>query len=135
MKKKMIELNIVVGLSILFAANACGQTGERYDLTWSTIDGGGTTSSSERFTLTGTIGQPDAAYSASAGFGIQGGFWSGGPLCFVDFGEFAEFAMMWFNTGSDMAADLNDDSNVNLTDLRMFADLWLHVCPKGWPLW
>ena len=135
MKKKMIELNIVVGLSILFAANACGQTGERYDLTWSTIDGGGTTSSSERFTLTGTIGQPDAAYSASAGYGIQGGFWSGGPLCFVDFQEFAQFALMWLSFDAHVAADLDGDSNVDLTDLRMFADQWLHVCPKGWPLW
>lgn len=126
MKKKMTELNIAVLLSILFAANVYGQTGDRYDLTWSTIDGGGATSSSERFTLTGTIGQPDAAYSASAGYGIQGGFWSGGPLCFVDLEEFAEFALMWLN--------FDADSSVDLADLRMFADQWLHVCPKGWPL-
>ena len=130
----MIELNIVVALSILFAANVYGQTGDRYDLTWSTIDGGGGTSSSERFTLAGTIGQPDAAYSASAGYGIQGGFRSGGPLCVVDFQEFAEFALMWLNVGADMDADMDGDTNVDLTDLRMFADQWLHVCPKGWPL-
>lgn len=45
---------------------------------WSTIDGGGGTSSGGSFTLQGTIGQPDAGTMAGGSFSISGGFWSQG---------------------------------------------------------
>ncbi len=52
----------------------------QYDLSWHTIDGGGGTSGGQGFTLTGTIGQPDAGVMTSGGFTLRGGFWPGRQL-------------------------------------------------------
>jgi hypothetical protein len=46
-------------------------------ITWYTIDGGGGTSSGGTFTLSGTIGQPDAGTLSGGGFQCAGGFWGG----------------------------------------------------------
>lgn len=40
-----------------------------------TIDGGGGSSSSPRFVLSGTIGQPDAHASIGPRYSLDGGFW------------------------------------------------------------
>jgi hypothetical protein len=125
-------------LVVLFpiAVPAMAQSGGDYDLTWSTIDGGGGTSSGGPYTLTGTIGQPDAAYSAGGQYELLGGFWPGGPLCFVDFYSFARFAEQWLYTGPDLAADLyKDEGNiVNYLDLKVFVEEWLYSCPPDWQL-
>lgn len=86
--------------------------------------------------LAGTIGQPDAAYSAGGPYELLGGFWPGGPLCFVDFHHFARFAEYWLQTGSEIPADLykDEDNIVNYHDLRLFVDEWLYSCPYNWPL-
>jgi len=48
------------------------------DLSWNTIDGGGTTfSTGGTFGLGGTIGQPDAGAMSGGNFGLMGGFWGG----------------------------------------------------------
>lgn len=107
-----------------------------YDISWYTIDGGGGTSSGGPYTLTGTIGQPDAAYSAGGEYELLGGFWPGGPLYFVDFKSFARFAEYWLETGTGLPADLYEDEDniVNRLDLGVFVDEWLYYCPPGWPL-
>ena len=40
-----------------------------------TIDGGGGQSDSVRYSLQGTLGQPDARPSVSARYSLDGGFW------------------------------------------------------------
>ena len=119
---------------LLLFSSAFGQSGGDYDLSWSTIDGGGGTSSSGPYTLTGTIGQPDAAYSAGGDYEVLGGFWPGEPLCIVEFNHFARFAELWLVTGSDLPADLYKDDIVNWRDLEVFVDYWLYYCPLGWSL-
>ena len=55
------------------------QNGGPYSLDWSTIDGGGITLASNggAYTLSGTIGQADAAPPLAGGsFALTGGFWS-----------------------------------------------------------
>ena len=69
-----------------------------YNLSWYTIDGGG-----GPFVLTGTTGQPDAAYSKGGNYELLDGFWPGGPLCFVDFKHFARFADNWLPRSWDGA--------------------------------
>jgi hypothetical protein len=55
------------------------QTGGGYDLSWSTIDGGGGTwSTGGSYALGGTIGQPDAGTLAGGSYTLEGGFWPGG---------------------------------------------------------
>lgn len=47
-----------------------------YDLTWWTIDGGGSTSvGGNGYTLCSTIAQPDAGLLAGGHYSLNGGFW------------------------------------------------------------
>jgi subtilisin family serine protease len=105
-----------------------------YVIDWSTIDGGGGTSAGGQYKLIGTIAQYDAAYSQGGSYEWLGGFWPGGPLCFVEFDDFARFADYWLETDSDFPADLDSDKDVDFYDLQRFADIWLCYCPYGWPL-
>jgi hypothetical protein len=107
-----------------------------YELSWYTIDGGGGRSIGGPYTLTGTIGQPDAAYSKGGNYELLGGFWPGGPLCFVNFEHYARFAELWLVTGTGLPADLFEDEYniVNGLDLQVFVDYWLCYCPADWPL-
>jgi hypothetical protein len=105
-----------------------------YQIVWSTIDGGGGTNSGGQYKLSGTIGQPDAGYSAAGNYELLGGFWPGGPLCLVDFPDFTIFADYWLETGSNLPADLDGNGIVNLYDLKLFVDEWLCSCPYNWPL-
>jgi hypothetical protein len=65
-------------LGIAFAGVAATQA-QPYSIDWYTIDSGGGTSTGGAYTLSGTIGQPDASPSALSGgaFTLQGGFWPG----------------------------------------------------------
>jgi len=121
---------------LLFSVQAQAQTGGDYDLSWSTIDGGGGTSAGGQYIVRGTIGQPDAAYSAGGQYEVLGGFWSGGPLCTVNFRHYARFALYWLETGTGLPADLYEDEDniVNWLDLGVFVDEWLYYCPYDWPL-
>lgn len=121
---------------LLLFVSAHAQSGGPYILEWSTIDGGGGQSSGGQYDLTGTIGQPDAAYSEGGQYEMLGGFWPGGPLCIVDFEDFARFAEYWLQTGTELPADLYEDEYdiVDEHDLRVFVDEWLYYCPYDWPL-
>jgi len=135
MKKKTIgdisRLAIwIMLLMISVASTASGQ----YELSWSTIDGGGGTSSGGTYTLTGTIGQPEAGAMSGGPYELLGGFWPGGPLCFVDFYSFARFAEQWLYRGVGLEADLSGDDKVNFADLKLFVAEWLYSCPPDWQL-
>jgi len=96
------------------------------------MDGGGGVSSGGQYVLIGTIGQPDAGYSAAGGYELLGGFWPGGPLCFVEFGDFARFAELWLI--GDLSGDLDNDDDIDFGDLQSLTDYWLLDCPYKWPL-
>lgn len=73
----------IAGITILAAmialsATVYGQSGGNFEITKSTIDGGGGSSSGGDFILTGTIGQPDAGTQTASGdeFALAGGFWA-----------------------------------------------------------
>jgi hypothetical protein len=54
------------------------QASAQLSITWSTIDGGGGTSTGGVFSLSGTIGQHDAGPAMAGGtFTLTGGFWAG----------------------------------------------------------
>ena len=129
--KKQVILITMFALGLI-VSTSLGQ----YELSWYTIDGGGGRSTGGPYALTGTIGQPDAAYSAAGNYELLGGFWPGGPLCFVDFEHFARFAEQWWLTGIGLPADLYDDgyNKVDGLDLQVFVDYWLCYCPTDWPL-
>jgi hypothetical protein len=128
-KIKMIMILGIAALTTFVSMGFCD-----YQIVWSTIDGGGGMSSGGTYVLTGTIGQPDAAYSEGGNYELLGGFWPGGPLCFVEFEDFARFAELWLYQGSGLPADLDDDDDVDIDDLKLFVDYWLLCCPYNWTL-
>lgn len=81
--KKTLQLLALAGSLLVPSAQA-----QTYTIDWYSIDGGGGTSSGGNFTLTGTIGQPDAGTAAGGNYTLTGGFMSvvtviqtpGGPL-------------------------------------------------------
>lgn len=48
---------------------------QTYSIEWFTVDGGGGTSTGGVFTVSGTVGQPDAGTMSGGGFTLSGGFW------------------------------------------------------------
>jgi hypothetical protein len=48
---------------------------QQYSLTWYTFDGGGGTATGGVYSVTGTIGQPDAGKLSGGNYSIEGGFW------------------------------------------------------------
>jgi len=81
-----------------------GQSGGGYDLTWSTIDGGGATSTGGGYELGGTIGQPDAQVPplmSGGGFELTGGFWPVANVCYC-------------------LADMNGDGKKDGRDVQLF---------------
>ena len=65
-------------VSALMFCFACAALAQSYSIDWSTIDGGGGgTSTGGVFTVSGTIGQPDAGGPMTGGnFSLTGGFWA-----------------------------------------------------------
>jgi hypothetical protein len=49
---------------------------QNYSIDWFTIDGGGGTSTGGVYSVSGTIGQPDAGTMSGGNFSLTGGFWS-----------------------------------------------------------
>ena len=130
MRKTKLLLMLGIAFLTIFVPVAYGD----YQIVWSTIDGGGGQSIGGQYVLSGTIGQPDAGYSEGGNYEVLGGFWPGGPLCFVDLPDFTSFADYWLQTGSNLPGDLNGNGIVDLYDLKEFVLEWLCYCPYGWPL-
>ena len=122
--------SIILSLILVFSVSTLAD----YDLSSSTIDGGGGTSEGGQYIVRGTIAQHDAAVSEGGDYGLLGGFWPGEPSCFVDFEHFARFAEYWLEIGTGLPADLYEDGTVNLLDLEKFVQEWLCYCPYNWPL-
>jgi hypothetical protein len=48
---------------------------QSYSIDWHTIDGGGVTSTGGVYSVSGTLGQPDAGKMSGGNYSIDGGFW------------------------------------------------------------
>ena len=71
--KLILKILIAVG-----GACTCGEVAfsQNYSIDWSTIDGGGGTSAGGAYSLSATIGQPDAGTMSGGSYSLSGGFWS-----------------------------------------------------------
>jgi hypothetical protein len=69
--------NHILHSSLLLALTSLATQSESYSIDWSKIAGGGGTSTDGVYTVSGTIGQPDASGALAGGsFSVTGGFWS-----------------------------------------------------------
>ena len=66
-------INTLCLLALLLPPVAWAQT---YSIDWFTIDGGGGTSTGGVYSVSGTIGQPDAGSASGGSYSLIGGFWS-----------------------------------------------------------
>ncbi len=81
MNRRMhVSIALGIALTSLTAVAAPMLGGPQYDISWFTIDGGGGTSTGGGFSLSGTIGQPDAGVMSGGNFTLVGGFWAGGSI-------------------------------------------------------
>src|SRR5437870_13689972 len=66
---------LTLAMGLLLSARVGAQN---YSIDWFTIDGGGGTSTGGVYSLSGTIGQPDANAQPMTGgnYSLVGGFWS-----------------------------------------------------------
>jgi hypothetical protein len=73
--REMKNLTLKAGCLLLLSwAAAHSQT---YSIDWFTIDGGGGTSTGGVYSVSGTIGQPDAGEPSTNGqYAVTGGFWA-----------------------------------------------------------
>ncbi len=77
----------VVFAAVMLLLGFCARA-QNYSIDWHTIDGGGGTSTGGLYSISGTIGQPDAGTMSGGNFSLAGGFWGiidviqipGGPL-------------------------------------------------------
>ena len=108
--------------ALCFAAHA------QYSIDWHTIHGGGGTSTGGVYSVSGTIGQPDAGATMSGGnYTIDGGFWGliaavqtpGAPLLTIARTTTNTVAVFWPSpsTGFTLQQNTNNVNSVNWSDV------------------
>ena len=137
------HLSMIAAASLGFLAGAAyaGPSGGNFEIVSYTIDGGGVIDASGgNFSLSGTVGQPDASGPLTGGaFELAGGFWPGvSPVvCVADlaapFGVLNLqdlFAYIALFNASDPAADLAAPfGTLNLQDLFAYIASFNAGCP------
>lgn len=103
--------SVCLPLAGRLTSTAIAQSGGPYGLSWSTVDGGGSDSTGGNYTLSGTIGQPDAHNHPQAMSGgsyrLTGGLWVI-PGCVA------------------VPADFDEDCDVDQADYQVF-----ETCASG----
>ncbi|MCA9243088.1 MAG: hypothetical protein KDA32_03970 [Phycisphaerales bacterium] len=120
------------------SAAAFGQ----YEINWFTIDGGGGTSAGGVYTVSGTIGQPDAGIMGGGNYTLSGGFWVGvgedcpadltgdGVIGLADLAQLiAAFGTSLGDPNYDPGADITGDDAVGLSDLALLLSVFGTSCP------
>ena len=76
--KRILTISSFAFILLITTIALAQSSGGDFEITKSTIDNGGGTSSGGEFSVTGTIGQPDANPQISTGgkFTLAGGFWA-----------------------------------------------------------
>jgi hypothetical protein len=92
---------------------------QNYDLSWFKIAGGGGTSTGGTFSVSGTIGQPDAGHMSGGNYTLDGGFWGliaavqtpGSPLLTIT-GASPNAIISWPAPSTGFVLQQNSDVNV-----------------------
>lgn len=54
--------------------------------------------------------------------------------CVVDYDDLDRFVVDWLEAGGEFPGDLDNNGSVDFLDYTVIGDLWLQLCPAGWPL-
>ena len=112
-RRRVMALLFGLALSV---GPACAQN---YSIDWFTINGGGGTSTGGVYSISGTIGQPDAGTIRGGGYSLTGGFWGivsaiqepGAPLLTVLGTQTNTVVISWPSPSTGFT--LQQDSNLN----------------------
>ena len=117
---------VLILLNLSFAISVRAQT---YSLDWNTIDGGGGTSTGGVYSVSGTIGQPDAGTMSGSGYTLNGGFWSlpslvqtpGAPLLTIVLTATNTAIVSWPSpaTGFSLQQNTNNISSLNWSNVSV----------------
>ena len=75
---RLLRRKLPLAASLVLVLSLCQRSsGQSYSIDWHTVSGGGGASSGGPFSLSGTIGQPEAGNGLTGGFySLAGGFWA-----------------------------------------------------------
>jgi len=77
MNVKLIKPSLPLGVSAVMLLLGVSVAVAQHSIDWSTIDGGGGTSTGGVYSVSGTIGQPDAGGPmTNSQYSVTGGFWA-----------------------------------------------------------
>ena len=107
-----------LAVCILTSAFCLPAWGQSYSIDWSTIDGGGGTSTGGVYAVSGTIGQPDAGTMSGGNHTLQGGFWGviaavqtpGAPLLTIFQTSTNTVAVTWPSPSTEWTLQQNTNS-------------------------
>lgn len=105
-------LSFVLGL---LCSIVCFSASAQFALNWWTVDGGGGTSTGGVYTVTGTVGQPDAGRLEGGSFTLTGGFWAvaaavqtpGAPTLYITNAGPGWVTVWWTPPSSDFVLQLS----------------------------
>ena len=116
--------NLILLLTFLIPAVAFAQS---YSIDWFTVDGGGGTSTGGVYSVSGTIGQPDAGKMSGGNYTLDGGFWGviaavqtpGAPTLYIARTTTNTVAVFWPSpsTGFTLQQNTNSVSSVNWSNV------------------
>jgi len=123
MKANLIKFLLPVAL--LFVAHVA--RAQSYSIDWFTVDGGGGTSTGGVYSVSGTIGQPDAGKMSGGNYTLDGGFWGviaavqtpGAPTLYIARTTTNTVAVFWPSpsTGFTLQQNTNSVSSVNWSNV------------------
>ena len=122
--KRLLPVFCFIILHSSFCLRAWAQS---YSIDWFTIDGGGGTSTGGVYSVSGTIGQPDAGKMSGGNFTVDGGFWGiiaavqtpGSPSLSIARTTTNTVAVFWPSpsTGFTLQQNTNSVSSVNWSNV------------------
>lgn len=104
------------------------------DLSWHSVDGGGSALVAGEWSLDGSVGQCDAGELAGGAWSMSGGFWPGATsaTCVgdldgsgsVDAADLAIVLGAWGPAHAPIGEDLDGDGDVDAADLAVLLGAW-----------
>ena len=77
LERLLLEQNMKMALSFALLLAVFSSSAQPYSIAWYKISGGGGVSTNGTYSVSGTIGQPDAGMTMTSGnYSLTGGFWS-----------------------------------------------------------
>ncbi len=122
-----ISASLMVGAGCWVLLLATHVSAQSYSIDWFTVDGGGGTSTGGVYSVSGTIGQPDAGAMSGGNYTLAGGFWGiiaavqtpGAPLLSILRTSTNTVAVSWPSpsTGWTLQQNTNNVSSKNWSNV------------------